>query len=502
MGGGRLARRAPLLAVCLAGGALRFATLGQQSFWLDEAATGRLMRMGLGGMLRALPDGESTPPVYYVLAWVWTRAFGTSEVGIRSLSALVGTLTVPVVYLAAARLLDRRAGLAAAALAAFSPLLVWYSQEARSYAVLVALSAASLWALSAALESGAAQRWLAAWAAAAALALATHNFAVFVILPEAVWLARSLGRRAAPAVGAVGLVGAVLAPLALHQRAQGGAAFIAASPLGTRLAQAAKQLVVGYDAPGELALTLVGAGLVLGLLGLLARGAAGPARGRALGLVGVAGAGVGLPVGLAVVGLDYVITRNLIAAWVPAAIALSAGVSLRAGARAGPPLVAGLCAVGLAVTTGVALDGRYERDDWRAAAGTLAGPGASALVVTPSSGRVPLAYYLPASRPLPATGAPVTWVEVIGLGARGVGAPVRSPPIPAAPPALAGFDAPVAVRRATFTVLRYRASGAPVVVTPGALAPLALGAGAGGPAMILTASPTKRVVSSRHQSNH
>ncbi|MEA2302346.1 MAG: hypothetical protein QOE44_2881, partial [Solirubrobacteraceae bacterium] len=58
--------------------------------------------------------------------------------------------------------------------------------------------------------------------------------------------------------------------------------------------------------------------------------------------------------------------------------------------------------------------------------------------------------------------------------------------------------APVAVRRATFTVLRYRASGAPVVVTPGALAPLALGAGAGGPAMILTASPTKRVVSSRH----
>ncbi|MCA1690501.1 MAG: hypothetical protein LC720_08775 [Actinobacteria bacterium] len=238
-------------------------------------------------------------------------------------------------------------------------------------------------------------------------------------------------------------------------------------------------------------MTLVGAALVLGLLGLLARGAGGPMRGRALGLLGVAGAGVGLPVALAVVGLDYVITRNLIAAWVPAAIALAAGVSLRAGARAGPPLVAGLCAVGLAVTTGVALDGRYQRDDWRAAAATLPGRGASALVVTPSSGRIPLAYYLPATRPLPAAGAPVSWVEVIGLGVRGVGAPVRSPPIPAAPPALAGFGAPVVVRAETFTVLRYRASGPPVVVTPGALTPLALGAGAGGPATMLTGSPTK-----------
>src|SRR5206468_9198303 len=132
-----------------------------------------------------------------------------------------------------------------------------------AYALLVALSAAGLWALGAALEPRAgagARRGLALWAAAAGLALATHYFAVFLIVPECVWLVRALGRRAAPAVGAVALVGAGLAPLALHQRAQGGAAFIAASPLGTRLAQAAKQFVVGYDAPGELGLTLVGAG--------------------------------------------------------------------------------------------------------------------------------------------------------------------------------------------------------------------------------------------------
>ncbi|HEU0317212.1 MAG TPA: glycosyltransferase family 39 protein, partial [Solirubrobacteraceae bacterium] len=136
--------RAPLLGLTLAAAALRFATLGQQSFWFDEASTGRLMRMGLGSMIRALPDGESTPPLYYVLAWVWTRAFGTGEVGLRSLSALAGTLTVLAVYAAAARLFDRRAGLAAAALATFSPLLIWYSQEARAYALLVLLSAASV----------------------------------------------------------------------------------------------------------------------------------------------------------------------------------------------------------------------------------------------------------------------------------------------------------------------------------------------------------------------
>ena len=61
-------------------------------------------------MLRAIPDSESTPPLYYVLAWLWTHVFGTGEVGLRSLSALLGTATIVVVWALGRRLGGDRAG--------------------------------------------------------------------------------------------------------------------------------------------------------------------------------------------------------------------------------------------------------------------------------------------------------------------------------------------------------------------------------------------------------
>src|SRR5688572_13338466 len=84
-----------LTGLIAAGAALRFATLDLQSFWVDEGATVLLLRDDFGGMLDGLTVTEKTPPLYYVLAWLWTRPFGTGEVGVRSLSALVGVLTIP-----------------------------------------------------------------------------------------------------------------------------------------------------------------------------------------------------------------------------------------------------------------------------------------------------------------------------------------------------------------------------------------------------------------------
>ncbi len=50
--------------------ALRFATLGEQSFWFDEAVTVELVSMGFGEMLDEIPSSESTPPLYYAIAWL------------------------------------------------------------------------------------------------------------------------------------------------------------------------------------------------------------------------------------------------------------------------------------------------------------------------------------------------------------------------------------------------------------------------------------------------
>src|SRR5215212_5778154 len=126
-----------------AAAALRFSTLSLQSFWYDETVTVSLLHRSLPAMLRAIPGSETAPPLYYVVAWLWVRVFGFGEVPLRALSAVAGTATVPVSYSAARVLFGQRVAIAVAGLAASSPLLVWYSQEARAYSLLVFFSALS-----------------------------------------------------------------------------------------------------------------------------------------------------------------------------------------------------------------------------------------------------------------------------------------------------------------------------------------------------------------------
>ena len=87
---------------------LRFVGIGHQGFWFDEGNTALLVHFSPGKMLGLIPQTESTPPLYYCVAWVWARLFGYGEAGLRSLSAVAGVLTVPVAF---AR--RREAGLAA-----------------------------------------------------------------------------------------------------------------------------------------------------------------------------------------------------------------------------------------------------------------------------------------------------------------------------------------------------------------------------------------------------
>src|SRR5579884_1198183 len=131
-------------ALTVLAAALRFYRLGHQGFWFDEANASNDMRFSPGKMLGLLPQNQTTPPLYYLIGWVWGRVFGFSEVPLRSLSALAGVATVPLVYVLGRRMISVRAGVIAAALAACNPFLIWYSQEARPYELLVLLTAVGL----------------------------------------------------------------------------------------------------------------------------------------------------------------------------------------------------------------------------------------------------------------------------------------------------------------------------------------------------------------------
>ncbi|WP_026910163.1 hypothetical protein [Patulibacter minatonensis] len=237
-------RRALLLVGALVLGALvlRLPTAGEQSFWLDEVYTGRIVDGSLGHAWSTIQRTENTPPLFYLLDWVVGRLFGTGELALRSLSAVAGALAVwPVVRLtrvvgggpdgaegraprqdgpAAPRdgasadrastggtgprgrvaraagavegALGRGTGpagtvvplgiaLAAGALLAVNPLAQWFSQEARSYGVFVLLAATAWVFLLQACDRPSGRRlWL--WAVVAVAVAWTHYFGGILFL--------------------------------------------------------------------------------------------------------------------------------------------------------------------------------------------------------------------------------------------------------------------------------------------------------------------------------
>ena len=122
--------------------ALRAWKLGQLSFWYDEIVT---MRLATAPTLTALFDrlfqiDATRAPLHPLLLQRWIGLFGSSEAAGRSLSVVCGIVTVGLVYWIGLLVFDRATGLWAAWLAAISPPLVYYSREARMYALLVMIA--------------------------------------------------------------------------------------------------------------------------------------------------------------------------------------------------------------------------------------------------------------------------------------------------------------------------------------------------------------------------
>ena len=381
--------------------ALRFYGIGHQGFWFDEANTAQLVRLSPGKMLGLLPRTESTPPLYYCVAWLWARVFGDGEAGLRSPSALCGVVAVPVAYLAATRLLNRRAGLIAAAVTACSPLLIWYSQEARSYSSCWCSDGVVLLAFVVARDAPA-PRTLGLWVLSCALALATHYFAAVAVVPQAAWLLvehrRSRPVRAAVAV--VALCGLVLIPLAISQNGTGHDSWIASAPLGMRLRQIGPQFLIGTGAPARtvlrdaaIALVVIGLALLTADRGSALRRGAGVAAGLAL-------AGFALSLLLVAVGFDELITRNILALWLPAALVVAAGLAVRRLGPLGIAAAVALCAIGVTAAVGVAAERNLQRPDWRYVARALgpapARPGIAgrAILIQHYRTLLPLSLYL------------------------------------------------------------------------------------------------------------
>jgi mannosyltransferase len=193
-----------LAAVLLLALVLRLVDLGGESFWADEAFTWWWTRQPLGDLWGAKAAHETNPPLYYTVVWLARRALGDNEAALRLPSVLFGTLGVGAVFFLGRAVGGTRAGLLAALLTAAAAPHIYYSQEARTYALLSLLGTlAVLGALTffrhAAASSGArgpAVGGLALYALATIGALHAHNTAVLLpflanLAAVAWWLAGS-----------------------------------------------------------------------------------------------------------------------------------------------------------------------------------------------------------------------------------------------------------------------------------------------------------------------
>jgi mannosyltransferase len=463
---GRKARWWPLAALVVLAAILRLSTLDLQSFWYDEAFTPvHVLHSSLGATWRSIVHSENTPPLWYLLAWADARVLGTGEIALRLPSALAGIATVPVAWAIGAELAGRRAALITAALVAVNPLFIWYSQEARAYSLFVLMSAlAMLCFLRAEREPTRAR--MAAFALSGSLALLTHYFAVFLLIPMVLWLLRERAarRRALPAVAALAIVGLALLPLISAQGGH-GTQWIGRWALSSRLQAIPQYYLTGYSGAPlghgvELLVALpILVGLALGLSALFARPrtcaapntrpAGAPAttdappdahRGAEIALL-ITAVAVLAPVVLALFGADYLAPRNLVGAMIPLSALIAvviatsgrepAGGAIRSPrfARAGMVLAATIALAFLAVSVDVDLSPRLQRGNWRDVARALRGDPRARVLTTVELGAAPLEYYLPPLHNL-ARGDSVTVSEIDETGY----APLRSsagrPPAP------------------------------------------------------------------------
>jgi mannosyltransferase len=206
--GPRTAAAALALALAL-GAALRFADLGAFELSPDEGASWGAASAPTVAVVIArqavLNPGKLA--VHDIALHVWIALFGASTAAMRSLSALLGTISILLVYFVARELLagasdsdrappDDTAMLIAAMSAlifAVSLVVVKYSREARMYPLMLAAILAQVALFLRGLRRGGIVN-LIGTAIFTALAIAAHFSAILVPATEGIWLGYVLAR--------------------------------------------------------------------------------------------------------------------------------------------------------------------------------------------------------------------------------------------------------------------------------------------------------------------
>lgn len=161
---------------------LCFTSLTGRSLGFDEAATVTIAAQHGAKLFSGIAHDGGNMSGFYVLLHVLMSWFGNGAVVLRLPSALASVATVAITARIALRLFGRRAGLASGLLAAVSLPLIFWAQNARGYALMVAFVSAACLVFISLHERPRLTGWI---AYAVLMSLATYSSFVAVLVVPA-----------------------------------------------------------------------------------------------------------------------------------------------------------------------------------------------------------------------------------------------------------------------------------------------------------------------------
>jgi SAM-dependent methyltransferase len=145
-------------------------------------------------VIRAVFLSDTSPPLYYLLLYGWTRAVGTSDAALRLFSVAWALACFPLLWSLARQVGGRAAALPTCVLFTFAPLCIYYSTEGRMYSLLWFWTVLAMWLTLRLQRQGVRLGLFLSWVAAGAAGLLTHYFFAFVWLAALAWLMLHPGR--------------------------------------------------------------------------------------------------------------------------------------------------------------------------------------------------------------------------------------------------------------------------------------------------------------------
>ena len=171
------------LIILVIGASLRLYSLDSESFWYDEAVSVRVSSCEAISIFKGEAKDLGNPLLYPLALHYWMKFFGSNEIAVRSLSAFFGIISLFLIFRISLILFDWRVALISLSFLAFSPLHIYYSQEARAYSLMTFLALLSFYFFIYILKSHS-NKFFFLYGVSIFLGLLSHYFFLFIVMAQ------------------------------------------------------------------------------------------------------------------------------------------------------------------------------------------------------------------------------------------------------------------------------------------------------------------------------